>query len=253
MEYFIITGASSGLGEALTIHMARPGRHIFCISRRNNPGLIEKTMRMGAKIDYLTADLSNTRQLPSILNSIFSKIDLNHAVGIYLINNAGALGPIGSVELGSMKEFENTIKVNYLAPMILSSLFIGKLIDFGGIKRIMNISSGAASSPYEGWAPYCSSKAALEMLTRVIGLEQKNTSLPCVVFAVAPGIIDTPMQSLIREANDLNFPMRKKFVALKENNLLSNPTITAAQLARLLFSNKISNGDILDVRDILNP
>lgn len=253
MEYFIITGASSGLGEALALHLARPGRHIFCISRRYNATLIEKSIKLGAKIDYLTADLSNTQELPLILNTIFNKIDLNLAIGIYLINNAGALGPIGPVELGSVKEFENTVKVNYLAPMILSSLFIGRLIDFGGIKRIMNISSGAASSPYEGWATYCSSKAALEMLTKVMGLEQKNTPLPCIVFAVAPGIIDTPMQSLIREANDLNFPMRKKFVALKENNLLSNPAITAAQLARLLFSNKISNGDILDVRDLLNP
>jgi len=253
MEYFIITGASSGLGEALTLHFSRPGRHIFCISRRYNPQLIDKSTKMGAKIDYLAADLSNTQELPMIINSIFSKINLNQAVGTYLINNAGALGPVGPVELGSVKEIENTVKVNYLAPMILSSLFIGRLIDFGGIKRIMNISSGAASSPYEGWAPYCSSKAALEMLTRVIGLEQKNTPLPCVVFAVAPGIIDTPMQSLIRETNDLNFPMRKKFVALKENNQLSKPANTAAQLARLLFSNKISNGDILDVRNLLNP
>ena len=70
--------------------------------------------------------------------------------------------------------------------------------DLGVARRVVNISSGAASSPYAGWSVYCASKAGLDHFTRCVGLEQRGQAFPVTCIALAPGVIDTGMQEVIR-------------------------------------------------------
>ena len=71
-------------------------------------------------------------------------------------------------------EINYTIQVNLTAPLIISSLFIKLSKGWDCKKQIFNISSGAAITPYESWAMYCSTKAGLDMMTRVISKEQNE-------------------------------------------------------------------------------
>jgi benzil reductase ((S)-benzoin forming) len=68
-------------------------------------------------------------------------------------------------------------------------------------------------------------------------------------MAVAPGIIDTEMQTTIRGTTEEQFIHRQKFVDLKENGQLVPPQVAGKHLAKLLFSPEFSNGGIIDIRD----
>jgi NAD(P)-dependent dehydrogenase (short-subunit alcohol dehydrogenase family) len=65
-----------------------------------------------------------------------------------------------------------------------------------GKGTVINVSSGAAHHPLEGWSAYCSAKAGLAMLTRAIALECGDAGVR--VFGLSPGVIDTDMQAAIR-------------------------------------------------------
>ncbi len=81
---------------------------------------------------------------------------------------------------------------------------------------LVNVSSGAATRPYEGWAVYCGSKAAVEMITEVVAREERGAGLSA--FALAPGLVDTDMQALIRAARPEDFPEVERFRRVHEDD-----------------------------------
>ena len=86
--------------------------------------------------------------------------------------------------------------------------------------NIVNISSGAARSAYEGWGEYCSTKAALKMASQIYGLEEKDDANKTMLL-LEPGVINTPMQNQVRQSDKSEFPMLDKFINLhKDGNLV---------------------------------
>ena len=74
---------------------------------------------------------------------------------------------------------------------------------------LVNISSGAATKPYEGWAAYCASKAAVDQLTGCVALEEARHGLRA--YALSPGLVDTDMQAAIRASDERDFPEVERF------------------------------------------
>ena len=136
---------------------------------------------------------------------------------IIFINNAGIVEPIDKI--GKLDEgmIYNSIYVNFLAP----ALFTNKIIARKDLKiTILNISSGAANKPFEGWAMYCSTKAGFKMFTEVLLAEnQKNDQIN--VFNIDPGVMDTDMQRKIRDSNFEKFPLHNDFVKFKTDGRLA--------------------------------
>lgn len=250
MNYYIITGTSSGIGEALATQIVQGQEKVFCISRNKNQKLIDLAAGIGGWLRYFTTDLTETHKLPGLLSEIFSAIDPNDASGLILINNAGVLEPVGYSGTLNNRETEVHFKTNLLAPAILINTFIDLAKDFNISKTIVNISSGAASSPYPGWSNYCASKAALDMLTRTIGMEQRDRLNPVRIFSLAPGIVDTNMQKTIRGTSKQQFPLRDKFDKLHQENKLSRPDDVAKKIISLLSANLPSTGEIADLRNL---
>ena len=116
--------------------------------------------------------------------------------------------------------------------------FISVYQNFEGEKIIINVSSGAADSAYDGWANYCSAKAALNMFTRVIHEEQLGQNYPVQAYAIAPGVVDTSMQDIIRDVEEGSFSRIEKFRALKENNELYQAHDVAEQIIALIMDPK---------------
>ena len=250
MIYYIITGTSSGIGEALAKHLIQEQEKVFCISRSKNQKLIELAAETGGWLRYFTTDLTETHKLPGLLSEIFSAIDTKDASGLILINNAGVLDPVGYSGTLNNLETEVHFKTNLLAPAILINTFIDLAKDFNISKTIVNISSGAASSPYPGWSNYCASKAALDMLTRTIGMEQLDQPNPVRIFSLAPGIVDTNMQKTIRATSKEQFPLKEKFDKLYQENKLSKPDDVAKKIIALLCADLPSTGEIADLRNL---
>jgi len=98
--------------------------------------------------------------------------------------------------------------------------------------RILHISSGAAHYPYRGWGPYCISKSAFHMLYRVLASELAPLGIK--VGSARPGVMDTPMQELLRSKEEEEMPDVGRFRVMKEKGMLLDPDTVAKFLDWLL-------------------
>jgi benzil reductase ((S)-benzoin forming) len=250
MKYFIITGASRGLGQALAKKCITDKNKVFCVSRTMNHGLRELASLYHTGFWYFEQDLTDLEKIPSLIHEIFTYIDPDKVEEITLINNAGIVEPVKPLGKCTFEEISDHITINYSAPAILSNEFIKESERFKCKKNIINISSGAAVKPYFGWTMYCSSKAALNMLTQAVGLEQSTVDFPVRILSIAPGVIDTDMQETIRNVDIKDFPMKPRFENLHEQNKLVDPDEAATQIIEVLNLDSLVNGSFNDLRDI---
>lgn len=250
MNYVIITGVSRGIGEALCLQFASPEHSVIGVSRTDNRDLEAHMLEKGARFKLSQIDLSDVEHAEDWEHEIFAGLELEEGDTITLYNNAGTLQPMKHIENASYSEIIKSYDVNTLAPILLTSAFIKKTESFSGEKRIITISSGAALHPYEGWACYSSTKAAMNMFTQCVGLEQKNKTNPVKITAIAPGIIDTQMQDEIRATESNDFGMVGKFIELKETGSLKSPTEVAEKLATLVNGTTFKDGQIMDISEL---
>ncbi len=238
----IITGASKGLGSGLAKEYHNNGYRVISIARSK----VEKLY----SLEQYQCDLSKTESIEDIITEVFSHLDKNNTSNLTLINNAGNLGAVNTLENIEPSDINYTIKVNLTAPLIVSSLFIKLSQGWECKKQIFNISSGAAINPYESWAMYCSSKAGLDMMTKVISKEQKEITNGVSIVSIYPGIVDTDMQAKARNAPKENFKSVQRFIDFYKNGDLFTPHQVAQKIYLLDISGELKNGRILDVRNI---
>jgi benzil reductase ((S)-benzoin forming) len=251
MKHIIITGHSKGLGAGIAGQLLNENHHIHGVSRSHNEQLQKLANAAGCKMDFYQCDLSYSDAIEPVMDRIFLNVAKDERLdGVYLINNAGVAGPIGPIEKIDPEGILLHLRINLIAPFLLTREFLRHTASMQVQKRIINISSGAAKSPYDGMSIYCTGKAGLDMLTQCVGVEQEKREFPVEVMSVAPGIIDTEMQTYMRNVPDEDFSQKQKFVNLKENGELVLPEIAGSKLADLLFSENFRNGDIIDIRHL---
>lgn len=216
---FIITGGGSGLGKALAHSLARRGKSVLIVGRRQE--LLQETAAFSPLIDYFCVDIST----PEGIDSLVARVDKEPIAA--LINNAGSLKPIVSLTELARDDWHKTLNTNLDAALFLPQKLYKQLIN----GRVLNIGSGAAHFAIKGWATYCVSKAALAMLTQCWQLESDK-----VAFAsVMPGIADTDMQALAREAAYMDAEQTNFYKHLKDNNRLVSSATVAEFLTWLLL------------------
>lgn len=241
MNILIITGGSNGIGKAIAQKYTIENHTVFSISRSK-----------ASEVNYhqITADLSKTSEAIKAINAVFSFIDINKTSSITLLNNAGALGEVNAVGNLDSEKIQQTIQLNTTTPLILSNEFVKLTKNLNCKKQIISISSGAAANPYHGWSIYCASKAALDMMTRAIALEQGDQKNKVKCVAIYPGVVDTNMQVTIRKTPENKFKNVQRFIHLKENNELYSPEFVAAKIYHIDISNSLENGAIVDLRNM---
>ena len=237
----IITGGSKGIGNALVLKFKTDGFKVISISRNKVNNLEDS--------EQVICDLSNIDDAENCLNKLLNNLKEIKPQEIILINNAGTLGEINRVENIDSKNIESTVSLNFTAPLILSSQFIKNTKSWSCLRKIINISSGAAVGSYYGWSVYCASKAAMDSFTKVVAVEQESEENPVKIMAIYPGVVDTNMQKLIRTKSKEEFKNVSRFIELKENNELSNPLEVANEIYQISNDKSIVNGAVLDVRN----
>lgn len=221
-DYAIVTGAGTGLGRAMALKLAAEGIPVIGVGRRVEPlETLEEEAR--GEITPLSADVG----LPEGRQAIVDAVGQGSRVR-YLIHNAGVLEPVGPLAEISLKDWRYIQAINVEAPLFLTQQLLPVLT--GG--RILHISSGAAHRSIPGWGAYCTSKAALHMLYLV--LRDELAARDIAVGSLRPGVVDTPMQALIREQPESRFPAVERFRALKTQGALHAPDAVAAFALHLL-------------------
>ncbi|PTB93103.1 short-chain dehydrogenase, partial [Marivirga lumbricoides] len=196
----------------------------------------------------ISIDLSDVKKLEKEAEELLTTDkDFDSMV---LINNAGTLGDVkhlGKIDSASITHLFN---LNVTAPILLMNAFMKIYRDFEGDKTIINISSGAGKNAVDGWSGYCASKAALDMATEVAAKENKLDHGRFRIHAIAPGVVDTEMQTQIRSANEQDFSGVNRFKSLKEDQQLSSEKEVAEKYFQILNHPEKYQEVILDVRNI---
>ncbi len=234
---FIITGASKGLGYALANEALSSNHCVVGISRSaaeiHNPFYYQ-----------INSDLANLDDVRGIVENIFSEIvsseDLVSFQRLVLVNNAATIAPLRPVASTSTEDLIASMHLNLLAPMILTAQFLQRLKEVNLPKTVVNIGSGAASSPQRSWAAYCAAKAGMQIFSQVVSDESAHSQGPnsslVKVIHFNPGVVDTGMQHAIRLETPENFPEIEKFKAYYREGKLKAPETVARELIDLVLS-----------------
>lgn len=223
VDYYFITGTSRGIGKALADELlSRHNVNVTGISRGN--------VHTAENFTFVPVDFSNPAAVAE-----FEFPSCSNASRIFLVNNAGMLGDVKPVGELKSENLAQVINVNLTAVMIFTNKFMAAFAKKNIPLVIMNISSGAGKNAIDGWSAYCTSKAGLDMFSRVIAAELAISGKKHIhIFSVAPGIVDTAMQDQIRESTVENFSRAGQFKEYKSTGQLADPRLTAQKLISIL-------------------
>jgi NAD(P)-dependent dehydrogenase (short-subunit alcohol dehydrogenase family) len=230
----LITGASRGLGRAMTLAFAREGADLVICARgeRELNQVADEARAIGARVLPVVADMGTTRDVERLVVlglERFDRIDI-------LVNNASELGPTPLPYLIDYPPhlFHDVVKVNLMAPFHLTWSLLGGMLQRGdGV--IINVSSDVAVNGYPGWGAYSVSKAALDGLTRTWSAELEGTGVK--IYAIDPGDMNTAMHRAALPDDDpaqLSNPadVAEAFVELAAGTVAMGSRLEASELLK---------------------
>ena len=189
MRNVIVTGGSRGLGLAIAKRLSAAGYGTIAIARRSNAqieGAIEdiKRSKVGS-LHFSAFDLSNIDDIPKMVRELRGQFGPVYG----LVNNA-ALGTDGLLGIMPNSQIEQLIRVNTLAPIILTK-YVARAMMSEGSGRIVNVASIIGYTGYSGLSVYGATKASMIGFTRSLAREVGR--LGVTVNAIAPGFLETDM------------------------------------------------------------
>ena len=189
----IITGASRGIGAATAVALAKAGASVVLAARtvdqiESNAARIREG---GGNAVAVACDVSNFQAME---RTVAKCIDTYGKLDIF-VANAGVIDPIGPLATSNPASWTHAVQINLIGAYngLRAVLPVMQEQQSG---TVINISSGAAHSPLEGWSHYCAAKAATAMLLNNVQLEHKNDQIRFLGFR--PGTVATYMQSAIK-------------------------------------------------------
>ena len=224
MSTALITGASSGLGRALALRLARDGFTIVGVARHPEPlqALMDEIVAQGGKAHAIPADVGerdSAIRIAGEAHALVGHVDV-------LIHCASTLGdtPLRLVADTEPDVFDEVLQVNLAGPFRLTKALLGPMI-LRGRGAVVFVSSDAAVEGYPTWGAYGASKAGLDQLARVWAAELAGTGVR--VVSLDPGDMDTPMHAAAIPDCDPATLARPEDVAARIADLLQElpPTV----------------------------
>ena len=229
----LITGATSGIGEACARKFAQGGYDVIITGRRAQllANLKKELEAEGVRVLALAFDVRNRNAATAAINSLpleWQQIDV-------LINNAGlALGLEPEYE-GSFEDWETMIDTNIKGLLTMTRLVVPRMVkrDSG---HVINIGSVAGDAAYAGGNVYCATKAAVKTITDGLRIDLAHTSVR--VTNVKPGLVETHFSNVRFHGNDAR--AEKVYEGVKP--------LTGADIAEVVFYAASAPAHVSDCR-----
>lgn len=184
-----ITGASRGIGAATAREFAALGAKVVLLARSRD-AIAGLAGEIGEQALAVPCDVARYWEVEAAFNAAsqtFGGLDV-------VINNAGVIEPVARIEDTDPDAWGQVIDINLKGTFNGIRAALPHMAGRGG--TILNISSGAATNPLEGWSHYCASKAAALMLTRSVHKEMADKGIRAL--GLSPGTVATQMQVEIK-------------------------------------------------------
>jgi benzil reductase ((S)-benzoin forming) len=241
MNLYLVTGHTKGLGAALAERIGRqPDNELIALGRAPDGPIAG-----GAQ---LQVDLADIDAVESVFDRLETRIAQRRYDKAVLVNNAGVVTPVAMIDRADPGELAVNLAVNLVAPLVLMRRFLHAAATIAKRRRVINISSGAGRRPIFGWGAYCAAKAGLDMATRVAALEAQAAHTGVELVSLAPGVIDTAMQGIIRSCSPEEFVDVDRFRQMKAEGELREPGDVADDILRLEASGKLFAEPVADLR-----
>jgi NAD(P)-dependent dehydrogenase (short-subunit alcohol dehydrogenase family) len=244
----ILTGASKGMGQAMARQLLQANVRLLCISRNSDDSLTKAAEKHGTFLEQWSADLSHGAGVAARLSTWLSALDSSQLKNATLINNAGVIGPLAPTQDNDPLQLAYALRVGLEAPMQLCAAFLSATQHWTAQRKVLNISSGLGRRPMASSAAYCAAKAGMDHFTRCVALEEALRLHGAKVCSLAPGVIDTNMQTDLRSADPLAFPDQGNFAGLHAQGQLASPDDAAQRVLAYLERADFGSQAVADVR-----
>jgi len=189
----LVTGASSGIGEAMALQLAERGYNLVLVARRQErlqqvAGLLQQTGREAIALPIDLAQDDGPSRLFKAVKERKIEIDM-------LINNAG-FGDFQPFREMSWEQISKLTQVNWVAVVQLTYLFLPQLLSRPHRAYLLNVSSQAAFQPVPNFAVYAAVKTAVRDFSEAISIELKRTNLH--VCCLCPGATESEFTKVAR-------------------------------------------------------
>ncbi|XP_058446267.1 sepiapterin reductase [Malaya genurostris] len=254
VAYFLITGASRGIGQRMAIETTRkfkPGSIVVLLARSASG--LESTRKeildSNPHISVVTSsvDLNNASKLllEDIIEKSLAKTPVTNFQLAAIIHNVGTIGNVErkAIDMSDRQEWEEYFATNLFTVGVLNSCFLNKFRECAK-KLVVNITSKACAVPFKSMGYYCAGKAAREMYFKVLADEESDL----VVLNYSPGPVDTDMTVDIQGRSNAE-EIRNYFQGLRETTTMLTTQQTTAKFLSILEAGQFKSGDHVDYYD----
>ncbi len=189
----IVTGASRGIGAATAVELASRGASVV-LAARSADEIGEVAARINGFGGTAITSVCDVANYEAVADTVEQCLEHYERLDI-LVGNAGVIDPIGPLATSNPDSWSRAADINFKGIYHGLRAALPVMLEQGN-GTIINISSGAAHAPLEGWSHYCAAKAGAAMLTRSAHLETAEAGVR--VFGLSPGTVATYMQVAIR-------------------------------------------------------
>jgi NAD(P)-dependent dehydrogenase (short-subunit alcohol dehydrogenase family) len=201
----MVTGASSGIGQAIAIGLARAGAEVVLVARRE--GALGETAQqveaIGRKASVCPTDLADVQSIPDWYRQVVAE----HGRPDILVNAAATTKRAPADQL-ALEDWEAIITLNLTAVFALCQAFAQACIADGAPGRIINVASLMTAASRPGTSAYTASKGGIGQLTKALAIDWASNGI--LVNAIAPGYIATPLTKPLLDDPEFDAWVKKR-------------------------------------------
>lgn len=185
----LITGASSGIGQAIAKKFAEEGSRVvvdYVGPQQGADDTLNMVRQAGSSGVIVEADVTKSADIKTLVDTAYERMG-----GLdILVNNAGIEKKASFIDVRE-EDYDKILAVNLKGPFFLTQYFVQKLVAVGKAGRIINISSVHEDMAFPDFSTYCISKGGMRMFMRNLAVELGPKDI--TINNIAPGAIETPI------------------------------------------------------------
>ena len=233
MKTALITGASSGIGEAIARILAENNYNLIICGRREERLInLQAELSARVKVDYLIFDVRDRDKVKEILGPVVNERNID-----VLINNAGNAHGLAPIHQGDLDDWDAMIDGNVKGLLYVSKIVIPQMVERND-GHIINIGSIAGKEVYPNGNVYCASKHAVDAINN--GMRMDLNQFGIKVSQISPGLVET-------EFSQVRFKGDEARAATVYDNLEALQAIDIAEVALFM----VSRPDHVNISDVI--